>query len=83
MPDRTSRDMPVLRVRELSEPVQLPELPSRHRREGLPLENENPVLFEHVRADSGLLESGGEHMMSEAGAVKCVDNFFSFFFSQI
>jgi pyrrolysine biosynthesis protein PylC len=37
---------------------------------------EKPVIFEHVKADSGRLESGGEHMMSEARSVKCLDNFF-------
>jgi pyrrolysine biosynthesis protein PylC len=37
---------------------------------------ERPVIFEHVRAESGMLETGGEHMISEAGAVRCLDNFF-------
>jgi pyrrolysine biosynthesis protein PylC len=37
---------------------------------------ERPVILEHVIASSGMMESGGEHMISEAGAVKCLDNFF-------
>jgi pyrrolysine biosynthesis protein PylC len=44
--------------------------------EVIDVKNEKPVLLEHVRAHSGRLESGGEHMMSEAEAVKCLDNFF-------
>jgi pyrrolysine biosynthesis protein PylC len=40
------------------------------------VKNEKPVIFEHVKACFGQLESGGEHIMSEAGAVKCIENFF-------
>ncbi|UCB45376.1 MAG: 3-methylornithine--L-lysine ligase PylC [Spirochaetota bacterium] len=40
------------------------------------VKSEEPVIFEHVKAASGLLESGGEHIMSEAGALKSLDSFF-------
>ena len=46
----------------------MPEVPD--------VKNRKPVIFEHVKAASGLLETGGEHIISEAGAVKCLGNFF-------
>jgi pyrrolysine biosynthesis protein PylC len=50
------------------------------RKNGMPEvtdgKSERPVLLEHVKVNSGQLDFGGEHLMSEAAAVKCLDNFF-------